>query len=135
MKKLYWSVFTVALLLGSTAPVWAQQLRVETFRNREVASQEILVRFRGASPAQRQAAAPLDSDIVARAVVGNTGLLRLRSRERNVEDLLRAYAGRADVEYVEPNYLWRAAEVPNDPYLPQQWALQNTGQKILGKPG
>lgn len=32
------------------------------------------------------------------------------------------------VEYVEPNFIVRAAGIPNDPLFPKQWALQNVGQ-------
>jgi len=32
------------------------------------------------------------------------------------------------VEYVEPNFIVRAAAAPNDPLFPQQWDLNNTGQ-------
>lgn len=35
----------------------------------------------------------------------------------------------ADVEYVEPNFVYRASAVPNDPdYVLRQWPLNNTGQ-------
>src|SRR5256885_143072 len=35
------------------------------------------------------------------------------------------------VEYVEPNFIVRAAAAPNDPLFPQQWDLNNTGQLIV----
>ena len=34
------------------------------------------------------------------------------------------------VELVEPNYVYRAARVPNDPELAKLWGMQNTGQKM-----
>ena len=43
---------------------------------------------------------------------------------------MQAYANRPDVAYAEPNYIWRASDVPNDPFFDQQWALQNTGQNF-----
>jgi len=33
-----------------------------------------------------------------------------------------------DVEYVEPNVIFRTDRVPNDPYYPRLWGLRNTGQ-------
>lgn len=41
----------------------------------------------------------------------------------------------ANVQYAEPNGEVHAASAPNDPYLGQQWALQNTGQSVDGTAG
>lgn len=35
---------------------------------------------------------------------------------------------RADVEFAEPNYIWRRANLPNDTQFGEQWGLKNTGQ-------
>ncbi|MBK5093731.1 MAG: S8 family serine peptidase, partial [Actinobacteria bacterium] len=42
---------------------------------------------------------------------------------------------RPDVEYAEPDYVERAAVIPNDPYFSNQWGYYNTGQTIQGTPG
>jgi len=123
------------LLLIFASSAAAQQLRIETFRNREVVSQEIIVKFRGATAAQRRADRVRDSDIAATTPVGNTGALRLRSSGRNVAALLQAYANRPDVEYAEPNFIWRARDIPNDLFFQDQWALRNTGQVVEGAAG
>lgn len=39
-----------------------------------------------------------------------------------------AYAQSSDILYAEPDYLWKATGVPNDPYFSYQYALQNLGQ-------
>src|SRR4029077_6250481 len=31
-------------------------------------------------------------------------------------------------EYAEPNYIVTATAIPNDPFFPQLWGLNNTGQ-------
>jgi len=36
-----------------------------------------------------------------------------------------------EVEYAQPNYIYRTMAVPNDPLASQQWAVQNTGQTIV----
>ncbi len=38
------------------------------------------------------------------------------------------YESQPGVEYAEPDYIWSAAAVPNDPDLSKQWGLINTGQ-------
>jgi hypothetical protein len=40
----------------------------------------------------------------------------------------RRYRQDRNVLYVEPNYTLHAFATPNDPYFPQMWNLQNTGQ-------
>jgi subtilisin family serine protease len=34
------------------------------------------------------------------------------------------------VAYADPNFVLHAADLPNDPFLPQLWALDNTGQTV-----
>ncbi|HEV3473267.1 MAG TPA: S8 family serine peptidase, partial [Actinomycetota bacterium] len=46
-----------------------------------------------------------------------------------------AIADDPSVAFVEPNYIYRAAGLPNDPYFSSQWGLNNTGQSIVGSPG
>lgn len=44
---------------------------------------------------------------------------------RSVEDALREYRRRADVEYAEPDYLAFALFTPNDPFFNLQWHFDN----------
>lgn len=39
------------------------------------------------------------------------------------------------VRWAEPNVVYRALAVPNDPFLPRQWALRNVGQDVDGVVG
>lgn len=55
-----------------------------------------------------------------------------------VEDAVRLYRQHPEVEFAEPNYIVRAAFVPNDPRFPEQWYLNNIGQivnGVVGTPG
>jgi len=40
-----------------------------------------------------------------------------------------------DVVYVQPNYIYRAAAIPNDYEFASQWGLQNTGQTVDERTG
>lgn len=54
-------------------------------------------------------------------------------KDISVEKALEIYKNDPDVEYAEPNYIVKKAEVvPNDPFLIQQWFHKNTGQYIGG---
>ncbi len=64
--------------------------------------------------------------------VQDTYLLRLRNvaqltREtafEKVQESLRRLEQHPDVLYVDPNYLLRKHDIPNDPLFPEQWALE-----------
>ncbi len=101
-----------------------------TDRSGEYVDGEVLVRFRRGTPASTAAAAhrnvgasPVRSYKIVR------GLQRVRlARGQSVEDAIATYAAMPDVLYAEPNYISRAAVMPNDPRLAEQWAVNNTGQ-------
>ncbi len=55
----------------------------------------------------------------------------LRLARVPAEDTLRAVESlnaRPDVEFAEPNYIWRRTALPNDTQFGDLWALKNTGQ-------
>lgn len=57
------------------------------------------------------------------------GLTRVRLAEGSrTQGALQRLRADPNVEYAEPNYIVRKRATPNDPYFPQQWALQNTAQ-------
>ena len=41
----------------------------------------------------------------------------------------------SEIEYLEPNYLYKPQMLPNDPYFNQLWYLKNTGQEVNGLAG
>src|SRR5688572_18998565 len=117
------------------SPVAAQSNSSEFFQGREVVSGEILVRFRGVNESQVRGMVAQDTDLVEASVIGRNGVMRLKSRARDVGELLRAYAQRPDVLYAEPNYIWQPSDLPNDAFFNQQWGLRNTGQRIQDQLG
>src|SRR5438046_6793572 len=133
-KALQWMAASVSILILAV-PLMGQTVATELYQGRDVVAGEIIVRFRAATPAQSQALAAQDQDIASTKAVGGTGPVVLRSRGRDVAELLQAYAGRADVQYAEPNYIWQATDVPNDPNFSLQYGLQNTGQAIVNQTG
>src|SRR5882762_5955868 len=91
---------------------------------------EYLVKFRAptgrAYAASVLAAAGLN---VKRTFVSVPGLHHVAAAAGVNPDVIAAQlAQEPSVEYVEPNFIVRAAAAPNDPLFPQQWALNNTGQ-------
>jgi subtilisin family serine protease len=68
--------------------------------------------------------------------LGSDGLVELGAPAGmgydTLQGLLRPLPG---FHYVEPNMVVTSSSVPNDPLFGQQWALQNTGQTVLGVAG
>ncbi len=56
-------------------------------------------------------------------------------RKKTTAQLIAELKADPTVLTVEPDYLRRISATPNDPRLPEMWALNNTGQTINGRPG
>ncbi|MCL2154724.1 MAG: S8 family serine peptidase [Leptospirales bacterium] len=66
--------------------------------------------------------------------VHNGRLKKIRLNDGiNIKDAIAQYKSQTDVEYAEPNYIYRiTATEPNDPDFNMQWGLNNTGQTVNG---
>ena len=53
----------------------------------------------------------------------------------NIESLVKTLEADPSIAFVQPNYIYRAADVPNDPSFNKLWGLHNTGQQINGAVG
>lgn len=53
----------------------------------------------------------------------------------SVEDAVSKLSANPEVEYAEPDYIYRTARMPTDTDFPKQWGLHNTGQEIQGVNG
>jgi subtilisin family serine protease len=107
----------------------------DTIEGTEVAPREALVVLR--RPLQRSELqllrAHVDADRVA--PLGRGRMLRLRSRSLDALTLLAFLNAHPDIAHVEPNYLVRRFDAPDDPGFPQLWGLQNLGQVVNGHAG
>ena len=109
----------------------------EFFKGKEVVAGEVLVKFRKSASQQGIEEARGKADTELDKKVGGTGLRLFRSRSKDTATLIEELRQRADVQYVEPNYVIRVAALPNDSSFSQEWGLQNTGQSVgdAGTPG
>jgi subtilisin family serine protease len=101
---------------------------------------QVLVQYR------EEAGNRLESDVFRSAgVESSAGEISAGKGERisllqlepgvSVESALQKLRSSPEVAYAEPNYLRRLTYTPPDPYFPQQWGLENTGQTIEGSVG
>ena len=92
---------------------------------------EILVKFKtGVVDAQRE---NLHRVFGATAVrkTGHNRFERVKLPEGiSVEEAVKAYNKNPEIEYAEPNYIVRAAVLPDDIKFGEQWGLHNIGQKV-----
>ncbi len=133
-RVLKWMRATV-LVLSLPAISSAQAMQIETVAGQDAAAREVLIKAHSwASGLLPLLAQTLDADLVQ--PIGQTGLLRVRSRSQNIPNLLNAVRQSPWVDWAEPNYVIRAQNmVPNDPDFHNLWALQNSGQLINGQSG
>ena len=107
---------------------------------------EVLVRFRAGASALRSKAS-VDREIKAydgHRIVARIdrfdgddlveGLRLARVEAGDTLDAVQAFERDPDVLYAEPNYIYRAERLPNDPRFAEMYALRNTGQSG-GTPG
>jgi subtilisin family serine protease len=81
----------------------------------------VLVKFRpGRAPA---ALGELGPGIQGAEELPRLGLHRLRVPPGQEQDFIERLRRRPDVEYAQPNYVYRALFTPNDPYFGSQWNL------------
>ncbi len=114
------SAFALALVLLLAA--WAQALAA-------YAPGEVLVRFRPRTSTAAAAARHADLGARVAAYLPALRLQRLKlPKGLSVEEALRRYRQMPEVELVQPNYLYRAADrIPNDPGYGSQWHLPQIG--------
>lgn len=96
------------------------------------AANEVLVRFAPTLSAQSRSDV-LGQMAAASHSVGSSGytLVKLDAQYANVQDAVSSLKAMPGVISAQPNYIYHALAMPNDPSVGQQWALQNTGQTIL----
>jgi subtilisin family serine protease len=137
MKTLLRSKFMVALA-GVFLTLYAQTAAapfVQPDLGGAVASQyvpgEVLVKFKPEAIAQERAAtvAALGHTILAHLEQPGWTHVKLGVGQ-SVSEALALYESDPNVEAAQPNYIYRAAVVPNDPRYGQLWAFKNTGQTI-----
>jgi len=94
---------------------------------------EILVKFKSNTNDMQKHAAHrmLGAQVIKKVKIEGVERIKLPD-EVSVEEAVRLYKENPDVEYAEPNYLVRAAAVPDDTRFNTQWYLQNTGQMVNG---
>ncbi|MHB9021955.1 MAG: S8 family serine peptidase [Halothiobacillus sp.] len=92
---------------------------------------QVLIRYNNALSAQNQQ--PVIAAMASRVEpMGHSGysLIRLKPGLDSVASAMATLRALPGVAAVQPNYIYHATALTNDPQIGQQWALKNTGQTI-----
>ncbi len=91
---------------------------------------EVLVKFKAGVTSQMRTESVAAMDNALRADLGN-GLARVRLMPgQSVSQWVSAYRNDPNVEYAQPNFIYRTTAVPNDPQFANLWAFNNSGQTV-----
>jgi thermitase len=123
-----------ALLTLSAGPAAAALSVPRLPGGAETVPGELIVKFKPGTSAQGQAAALTavgHSTIGTLGDLGAEGWVHVRVAPGQTDaQALAAYAGDASVEFAQPNFIYRASAVPNDPQYSQLWGWKNSGQTV-----
>jgi len=103
---------------------------------------ELIVKFReGTSPARAahitggKGAAGMKALYTRGAGYASTLKKITLAASQSVESAVKEFSKHPEVEYAEPNYIYRASAVPSDASYGHQWGMNNTGQEVNGLTG
>jgi len=85
---------------------------------------EIVVKFKDGMSLQKVSSAvtALGTEMISSNEAIGIQQLRIPA-DKTVEEMVKAFGSRPDVEYAEPNYIAHAFMTPNDPYYSYQWHM------------
>lgn len=91
----------------------------------EATSTSLLIKYKDGVPEQARNAINTQLNASAKRRIGPLGvdIVQVNSTE-SVGEIIRKYKSRAELEYVEPNYLVKRFLSPNDTLFSKQWHLQ-----------
>ena len=119
-------LFCLALLTGiPLVTTFAQESTPEFYDGTKVTRSEVILQLRTPTDdALASLQVLLDADQVHQ-IGGPSGTYVFHSRHKTVAELVDLASHRADIVYVEPNYLYHAMATPNDPSFSSLWSLYN----------
>jgi subtilisin family serine protease len=125
-----------ALALSALVFVTPVSASAEQPRTGEFIPSEVIVRFKPGVRlnAQRVVAAGEGATIGEQLLLPGTSVVEL-APDATVSAAVRELEQHPEVVDAQPNYLYRAAAMPNDPFLGQLWGLQNSGQLVEDRSG
>ncbi|WP_226536218.1 S8 family serine peptidase [Fictibacillus halophilus] len=96
---------------------------------------EVIVRFKHNDSIKRLGALSSTLGLTNAKVLNKEGTHVIKfSKNKKMADVLRELNASPNVEYAEPNYVYKPTAV-TDPLYSELWGLKNTGQEVFGQVG
>jgi len=95
---------------------------------------EVLVKLRSAPTPRTVQEVVASRRSTLAAALGSRWLHVKVGARQTVEQAVAAYRSDPEVEYAQPNYVYRSDAVPDDPRYGLLWAFRNRGQRVSGAP-
>ncbi|WP_167482069.1 S8 family serine peptidase [Leptospira andrefontaineae] len=101
--------------------------------NMSAKSDEILVKFRKGigSFAKSNIVGSFSGKMIGSEISNSDFSLVSIEKNISLQDAIREYSNHPDIEFAQPNYIYRATVAPSDPQFVNQWGFRNTGQTIF----
>jgi subtilisin family serine protease len=125
-------------IIGTSGSVIAAVPDVGNMLSHPHRSDELLVKFKeGLSLPQAEAMLAASGSSEVRAFRRPRQLKRASTdrwvriklgKNRTLQDMIDRLSRNPNVEVVEPNYIWSASAIPNDPRIADLWGIDNSGQ-------
>ncbi len=95
---------------------------------KEHVPEQVLIKFSAAATEAEKARIMSDLSAVKIKEIKRIKTDLARIAGVTVEDAIGRYKNHPAVEFIEPNYVLHALEIPNDPLFSQLWGMRNAGQ-------
>ena len=97
---------------------------------------EILVKYKSTMSTSAQKNAVEREGVTTIGKIYKNAPLRVKlTKDHDMENAILEFSNDPNVEYAQPNYIYHATALPNDPRFAQTWGLRNTGQTIVSAGG
>ncbi|NWJ46032.1 MAG: S8 family serine peptidase [Chloroflexi bacterium] len=130
----FWLVFGLALSLFGSLAFTSNNVAEAAFKPVYV-EDSILVGYRAGVNDTEKDNIEHNEGGVRDKVVGAKQTHVVKVPKGQVANKIASFKKYGAVAYAEPNYIITAADVPNDSYYNQLWAMKNTGQAVSGISG
>ncbi len=129
------TVAVISLCFGlgysATPPKGKPKMPFPTKNQRQYVEDEILVKFKSSTIHSSKLNVVSSMGDTKKSQLGKSGILLVKlKKDKSVSSAMASYRNNPNVEYAQPNYIYHAMALPNDPNFTELWGLKNTGQAV-----
>jgi thermitase len=97
---------------------------------------EVLIKFRSTTSIRTRRQMISNQHGTKIRDLNQQGLTQIQlDADQTVEEAVETFRRNSEIEFAQPNYIYKMSSVPNDPKYNQLWGLNNLGQTVATPPG